>query len=346
MEYKRPDCYVGLTERNRKIFQMTKPFAQPDDKTAWKLLAITFGVYFVFFTAVVIVDYWLLKLFGSVIIGLTSIRIFIFFHDSVHQAIFKGSRLGKVVTYLIGIMSCTTPGVWREFHHRHHRINGLSMDHLEPGIRPGDMISRLVNVNSFPRWPRIRQWIYRVARHPLIFPFGWLINFVLGAALIPAIRDFRNNGIGLLILTAHFSWLFLLYYIFGLNDFIWLAVLPTFISLTTGSWIFYVQHAVPGVEYQYGPKIDLVESAIKGSSYFRMNKIMHWFTGNIGYHNVHHLNAQIPFWRLPEVMKAIPELEKSPNTSWHPQDIFACLSIHAWNNDTKKAGQLPEINIV
>lgn len=63
----------------------------------------------------------------------------------------------------------------------------------------------------------------------------------------------------------------------------------------------------------------------KSSSYMRLNKLMQWFTGNIGYHHVHHMNVLIPFYRLPEAMAAIPELQSPATTSLAPREILACF---------------------
>ena len=62
-----------------------------------------------------------------------------------------------------------------------------------------------------------------------------------------------------------------------------------------------------------------------------MSKVMHFFTGNIGYHHVHHLNARIPFYRLPEAMSAIPELQDPGTTSWLPRDVWGCLRLKLWD---------------
>jgi omega-6 fatty acid desaturase (delta-12 desaturase) len=71
------------------------------------------------------------------------------------------------------------------------------------------------------------------------------------------------------------------------------------------------------------------------------SKIMHWFTGNIGYHHVHHLNARIPFYRLPEAMAAIPELQMPGRTSLHPAEIYRCLQLKLWDAERKRMVGFP-----
>jgi omega-6 fatty acid desaturase (delta-12 desaturase) len=72
--------------------------------------------------------------------------------------------------------------------------------------------------------------------------------------------------------------------------------------------------------------------------------IMAWFTANIGYHHLHHLNSHIPFYRLPEVVAAIPELQTPRTTSLHPMEIIRCLRLKVWDAEAQRMvglGDLP-----
>jgi omega-6 fatty acid desaturase (delta-12 desaturase) len=64
--------------------------------------------------------------------------------------------------------------------------------------------------------------------------------------------------------------------------------------------------------------------------------LLHWFTANIGYHHVHHLNARIPFYRLPEAMAGIEELQSAGTTSLYPLDIYRCLRLKLWNPERNR----------
>ena len=74
-----------------------------------------------------------------------------------------------------------------------------------------------------------------------------------------------------------------------------------------------------------------------------MNPIMHWFTGNIGYHHIHHLNSRIPFYKLKQVMKDMPELNNVQTTSWSIRDMIACFRLKVWDADQQKMIPLKEI---
>ncbi|MFZ0502798.1 MAG: fatty acid desaturase, partial [Chthoniobacterales bacterium] len=75
----------------------------------------------------------------------------------------------------------------------------------------------------------------------------------------------------------------------------------------------------------------------------RTGPIMGWFTANIGYHHIHHLNARIPFYRLPEVLRNVPELRVAKTTSLHPMEIFRCLRLKVWDVESQRMIALAEI---
>ena len=78
------------------------------------------------------------------------------------------------------------------------------------------------------------------------------------------------------------------------------------------------------------------KAALESSSFMKMNPVMNWLTANIGYHHIHHLNSRIPFYRLPEVMKDIPELQHPKITSLSLKDIMACLKLKVWDKEQGK----------
>jgi omega-6 fatty acid desaturase (delta-12 desaturase) len=70
---------------------------------------------------------------------------------------------------------------------------------------------------------------------------------------------------------------------------------------------------------------------------------MAWFTANIGYHHIHHLNSKIPFYKLPEVMREMPELQEAVTTSLRPRDIISCLRLKLWDVDRQRMIGLREL---
>ena len=112
--------------------------------------------------------------------------------------------------------------------------------------------------------------------------------------------------------------------------------MPAMISCCIGSYLFYVQHNYPGVvHYQY-ENWSYFKAAMASSGYIKMNIVMEWFTANIGYHHIHHLNAAIPFYKLPKAYHSIPELKIKKDTTLHPFDILKCLKLKVWDPESNK----------
>ena len=85
-----------------------------------------------------------------------------------------------------------------------------------------------------------------------------------------------------------------------------------------------------------GHEWDYVYAALYSSSYMKGSPLMHWITGNIGYHHVHHLNAKIPFYRLPEAMESMRELQSPVRTSLSISDVIGCLQLKLWDPATEE----------
>jgi omega-6 fatty acid desaturase (delta-12 desaturase) len=109
-----------------------------------------------------------------------------------------------------------------------------------------------------------------------------------------------------------------------------------------GSYLFYAQHNFPGVVFRNNVDWSYTDAALESSSYMAMNPFLEWVTANIGYHHIHHLNSRIPFYRLPEAMAKIPELQTAKVTTLKPSDIIACLRLKLWDPTQNKMVPLPE----
>jgi len=114
------------------------------------------------------------------------------------------------------------------------------------------------------------------------------------------------------------------------------VLLPMTISSALGGYLFFAQHSFKRMHIISPEAWTYYRAAMESSSYMRLNKIMQWFTGNIGYHHIHHLNSRIPFYRLPEAMAAIPELQSPVTTSLAPRDIIDCFQSCLWDEEQQR----------
>mgnify|MGYP000588424242 CR=1 FL=1 len=116
---------------------------------------------------------------------------------------------------------------------------------------------------------------------------------------------------------------------------------PLNVAFVTGAYLFYAQHNFEGVRLRGRHEWEFTHAALEASSYMPMGPVMRWFTANIGYHHVHHLNSRIPFYRLPEAMSALPELQHPGITRLRPQNIAACLRLKLWDADAQQMVPFP-----
>jgi omega-6 fatty acid desaturase (delta-12 desaturase) len=78
------------------------------------------------------------------------------------------------------------------------------------------------------------------------------------------------------------------------------------IAGSAGVWLFYVQHQFEGVYWERRERWDYVKAALQGSSFYKLPRILQWFSGNIGFHHIHHLSPRIPNYHLEKCHRAEP----------------------------------------
>jgi omega-6 fatty acid desaturase (delta-12 desaturase) len=180
-----------------------------------------------------------------------------------------------------------------------------------------------------------RFW-YLFARHPLTILWGYVFMFLLGMVILPMIRSPRKHYDCVIALLLHAALIAALAVWFGWLTMLLALVLPLFIASAVGTYLFYAQHNFPGVVFKDKAGWTFEGAAMESSSFLKTNRLMAWFTGNIGYHHIHHLNHRIPFYRLPEVYRALPELQEVKTTSLNPLEVIRCLRLKVWCVETQQ----------
>ena len=307
----------------------TKPYALDSYwKSWWCVLSTTFllGV------AVAGTLPWLPLLWrmaSSVITALLMVRLFVIYHDQQHRAILPRSRLATAFMRLLGICFLCPNAVWRSSHDYHHSHNCKL---------------RSANIGSFPimtreqyrQTPTGERLLYLSMRHPLTILFGYITVFVFGMVILPFFKSPRKNIDSVPAFLLHGAIAVWLAIYFGIPVLVLTMLLPFFISCALGAYLFYVQHNFPGVILKDKEGWTYEGAALESSSHLKTNPLMSWFTGNIGYHHIHHLNHRVPFYRLPEIYRDIPELRQARTTSLHPLEIFRCLRLKVWCVETQR----------
>ena len=266
----------------------------------------------------------------SILSGFLIVRLFVIYHDHQHRALLDGSKPAYGLMFAFGVYSLAPMSIWRSSHNHHHHHNcRLKSSHI--GSFP--IMTRERYLQS-SRWERFQ---YLFVRHPLTILFGYVSVFLIGMCLAPFIRNPKRHWDAMLALVVHAGLGTAYYFLGGWEMVLLTLVLPQFVASAMGSYLFYAQHNFPGVHHHEDDGWTYEGAALESSSYMRMNPVMAWFTGNIGYHHIHHLDPRVPFYRLPEAMRSIEELQEPKTTSLSPLEIARCLRLKVWD---PKAGRM------
>lgn len=232
------------------------------------------------------------------------LRLFLIQHDCGHGAFFKGRRANDWVGRCIGVLTLSPYDFWRKTHAMHHAGTG-NLDRR--GIGDVDTLT----VREFADlgwWGRAK---YRLYRHPaVLFGVGPAYLFFLRYRLpLGLMRDgwrpwASTMGTNLSIAALATGLILLV----GIKPFLLIQLPITLIAATIGTWLFYVQHQFEETYWRGSKGWGFHEAALYGSSHYAMPAVLRWFTANIGIHHIHHLCSGIPFYRLPKVLRARPEL--------------------------------------
>jgi len=320
---------LGQPRSGAELIRASSAFEGELRFTTWRLLLSTLAVHGLCVWAILQVPWWPVKALGAVILGLTQVRLFIFFHDALHGAIFRGSKVGHALMSVIGFYVIAVRSVWKETHDYHHQ-NNAKLVGSSVGSFP--VLSVAMRERITPRQHRA----YRFARHPLTIIFGYFTVFLFGMTIPPFRRDPRRHWAAPLAALLHIALFLAVAWAVGWVDALFIVVIAGAVAMGVGSYLFYAQHNFPSLRIRGRRDWNHAYAALHSSSMFDMSKLMHWFTGNIGYHHVHHLNHRIPFYRLPEAMRGMPELHQPGRTSWRLRDIRACFDLYLWDPEQER----------
>lgn len=236
--------------------------------------------------------------------GLLLLRLFVIQHDCGHGS-FLPSRSGNDwIGRALGVLTFTPYDCWRRSHALHHAATG------NLGARgTGDV--DMMTVREFYDQTSAQRFLYRLYRHPLVLlglgpAYLFLLRHRLPIGLMKEGWTYWVSAMATNALTAFI--LAPLIYLFGfaVTALVFFPVL--LVAASVGVWLFYVQHQFEDTHWDKSENWSFHDAALHGSSHLDLPLVLRWFTANIGVHHVHHLASRIPFYRLPEVLKAYPRL--------------------------------------
>lgn len=308
----------------RELLKATMPFAAESLAASWWQVGSTFGLMVAALAGAGLAPWWPVRLALSILGALAMVRGFITYHDFMHGAILRHSRLARVIFEIYAAFALTPPRSWGKSHNYHHGHIGQ----IE-GSRTGSF--PVMTTKMWREASAAQRTRYRFERHPMTVLLGYVTIFFWSICLLPLLLNPRKHWDSAVSLAVHFGLLAVLWRLGGFDLAFYVVLLPMTLSSALGGYLFFAQHSFKRMIILSPEAWTFYRAALESSSYMRLNTLMQWFTGNIGYHHIHHLNVKIPFYRLPEAMAALPELQHPGTTTLRPRDILRCFSLKLWD---------------
>ena len=256
-------------------------------------------------------------------------RLFLIQHDCGHHAFLASSRGNDWIGRAISVITLTAYSHWRRAHAIHHATSGnLS----RRGVGDIDTLT----VDEYRARSARQRRLYRLYRHPLVmFAIGPLFVFVLQNRIPAGFMRGRNAWISVMTTNLGIAALVtLLVMTFGWRTFFLVHGPLMLLSVAVGGWLFYVQHQFETTRWDESKSWSVREAALHGSSYYDLPPVLRWFSANIGIHHVHHLCSRIPFYRLPMVLRAYPELRAIGRITL--LDSLRCVRLVLWDQHKRQ----------
>lgn len=260
----------------------------------------------------------------AVVVAAVLLRLCSFAHDWAHGAILRGSRAGGWIAHAIGVIVLAPVKIWRDTHNYHHAHNAQLGAPALGGFP-------MWTLERYQRAGKVARFGYRFARSPALILAAWPLVFVLGLNVVALTRNARKYWSSAVALLLHATLHVGALAAGGGTTWLLAVVVPYALLGAVGAHLFYVQHSYPGARWQERGAWSHDEAALACSSYMGMPRLMHWVTGNIGYHHIHHMQPRVPFYRLPEAFAGEPELRRAPDTSFGLRDICRAFDLALWD---------------
>lgn len=271
---------------------------------------------------------WWLAVPLAMLAGAFLVRVFIIFHDCGHGSFFKSSRANDIVGFITGVLTFTPYFHWRWEHSIHHATSG----HLDKrGV--GDVWT--MTVEEYLNASRWKRFSYQLTRNPLVlFVIAPLFLFLVMQRFPAKKANARERYSVYWMNLAIFGMAAGMSLIFGFTTYALLQLMVMLVAGASGVWLFYVQHQFEGVYWEREEKWDYTTAALQGSSFYKLPKVLQWFSGNIGYHHLHHLSPRIPNYNLERCHHSDPLFQSvKPITLL---SSFKSLTFRLWDEQRRQ----------
>ncbi len=326
----------GRVRTGRELILATRPFAV---EVRWKsrLYAFSTLALLILFTAGAGWRFPLAaRMLASIGTALLLVRMFVIYHDHQHHSILHKSISANILFTLFGLYILAPPSIWKWSHDYHHSQNS-KLFNASTGSYP------IYTRQEYLKASRAERLSYLAVRHPLTIACAYVTHFLCWLCLQAFLRSPRRHYDSLIALLLHCAFAAAVTVLLGWQALLLVIIVPFSLACGLGAYLFYAQHNFPGVTFKGSIEWSYEHAALESSSYLVMNPFWRWVTANIGYHHVHHINARIPFYRLPEAMANIPELQRPKTTTLNPLEIIRCLRLKVWDAEANRMIPLSQL---
>jgi omega-6 fatty acid desaturase (delta-12 desaturase) len=271
---------------------------------------------------------WWLTVPLTVLAGGLMVRVFIIFHDCGHGSFFASRRANDFWGFVTGVLTLTPYYQWRGEHAIHHGATG---DLDRRGI--GDVWT--LTVREYIEASRWRRFAYQLARNPVVlFVVAPLVLFLVLQRVPRRGATRRERASVWWMNLALVAMVVVGGLLLGFVDFLIVQLLVLMVAGAAGVWLFYLQHQFEDAYWERGDDWDYTAAALRGSSFFRLPRVLQWFSGNIGFHHIHHLSPRIPNYNLERCHHSDPLFQRV-----QPMTLLGglrALGLRLWDEASKK----------
>jgi len=284
------------------------------------------------------VSVWLAVLLAPIAGGLV-VRIFIIQHDCGHASLFRSRWLNDWLGRACSLVTLTPYAYWR----RHHAVHHAAWNNLDARTQGSDIYSTCLTLAEYRALSPFRRLVHRVALHPVValMLIPPVLFIVLHRLPLETPRSWRREHSSVWLTNAALAAMFALaMWCLGIVPVLTIQVPVIVIASMIGVWLFSIQHRFQDARWLRRDAWNPLAAATEGCSYLDLPRVLGWFTGNIGYHHIHHLAPRIPNYRLQDCHDAVPSLAERTQilTLWEALGAFRCT---LWDEQTGRMVDFP-----
>ena len=284
------------------------------------------------------VSVWLTLLLAIPASGLI-VRIFVFQHDCAHNSFFPTRRQNTWLGRACSLVTLTPFVYWRRIHAGHHGV----WNNLERRGVASEFYTDTMTLAEYEKLSPRSRLLYRLGHHPVliyllmppvIFLLVYRTPYDTPASQLAERRSVYALDFALFLVFGS------LIYFFGIKTVLLVHLPMMILAAIIGIWLFAVQHRFEQSEWFNNADWSPANAALHGTSYFKLPRLLRWFSADIGTHHVHHMRPSVPNYRLVDCHNACPMTMKDVTTLTFA-DAWKATSYVLWDENRRRMVKFP-----